>query len=200
MNQVLVARDRDADLIPSNVRAGVAIDDTLGTYVGGLLPLSTVQWIVHMAYHVATRISTPAYRIIDMPTAIYVVYFGGWLRVDFPSPNLDYLWWIKYNKADGVITRLPQTSKSWYYNSPPELSTCYVDWTNIHFNISNANPQGHTLDTLTDTRWGWWWTTGVLNTATSVMYWWLTITPTIQGYAPLSTSRNLWFVWYLSIT
>jgi len=32
MNQVLVARARDADLIPSNVKAGVQIEDTLGNY------------------------------------------------------------------------------------------------------------------------------------------------------------------------
>jgi hypothetical protein len=33
MNIVLVAKDRDADLIPSNVRAGVQIDDIFGILV-----------------------------------------------------------------------------------------------------------------------------------------------------------------------
>lgn len=34
MNQVLVARDRDADLIPENVRVNIQIYDTLGTFEG----------------------------------------------------------------------------------------------------------------------------------------------------------------------
>lgn len=210
MSQAIIWRDRDADLIPSNVKAGVQIDDTLGILSpSGYLPWATTAGIVFIREAdnnmYTTRITWPSYGIIDMSDAIYIIYIYGWLQWWYPWDQETCVWWIRYDKITGVITYLPMDYLSWYFNTPAvQKDSIYVDWTDIHINCSNPSSNWHhTLDTTSDTRTNGWWivTTWALNTAANVVFWWLTITPTTQpNYAPWWSITWYWFIWYLTLT
>ena len=80
MNQVLVARERDADLIPSNVKAGVTIDDTTGNYSGWIWWGSVEMWPSNNFWHAIT-----AYSVYTNVPGIATI--SAWANPWTPGPT-----------------------------------------------------------------------------------------------------------------
>lgn len=127
MNVVLVARDRDADLIPSNVKAGVTIDDTLGTYTGGIWWLAEVTTLgsVNTVCDGNTS-SIYSYYIVETTTDILALCRGAF------NNNTVAPWFITIwtTKSTGSIAKT-----SWQIDVTTNvIDSVYLDTGVVYFN------------------------------------------------------------------
>lgn len=204
MSQILVARDRDADLIPSNVRAGVTIDDTLGTYEG-LGWLAQANSIYSNDTVVNDRLSL-WYRVdYNWPWTPYLFEYWnniymccvGWMNL---SPTNMYITMFVLDKSTWIITRvyvdnwlnIADAASIW-------ASSAYLDWDYVYINIIWYSPIWYfKYDLTNDTATVVWWTyTSWTALSSSVISWWKTFTWWNKN--PV-WYNNRWFIRHISIS
>lgn len=154
MSEVIVAHDRDADLIPSNVKAGVQIDDTLWTYEGEL-PVSAVAWYRMSSDRVYTgqdfegssnrRREWLATKINN--NIVYSV-------VNWERSSNNSLWIHMYNMATNSFV-------VWDY------FTRNISWWHMVFNSAYYN----SWTIIVNYSWNWWQYNDIYTISTNTFWW-----------------------------
>lgn len=154
MSEVLIARSRDADLIPGNVKAGVTIDDTTGTYEGFLWLETNI--ILSKSNFISAGCQWVSWILAETVDYIYFIYCSSW--PDWQNGNYPYKWHInvaKYNKTTKTLTIIwQQSSGTNFYTSHPTFMSAYQDWDTIYVNMQWYQLVWiFTLNTDTDALW-----------------------------------------------
>lgn len=161
MNQVLVAHDRDANIIPENIRKDIEIEGVVGTFewIGG----GNISYVVDKDMSVLYDSTGESVSCIWMcNTENYVVAIYHW-ATNWPF----YI--LRVSRTWALVCKW-HNQLSWWY-----IVSMYLDWDNLFINISNW--QSITYNIATDTitiPWGWSTWTQITNT--SITLWYFTYT------------------------